>query len=208
MHRAPVRAAGLLVVAAAVVVAVLAASPTNAGPSPTTTPSTVTRTGGDVPSLEEVRAARAYRTALYAAAVDVRDRTALFAAVVHDNEVAGANHAAALAAAARRAREVTRRSSGSSSGRGQRPPVTYNAGGVWQALAQCESGGNWSINTGNGYEGGLQFLNSTWLAMGGGAYAQHAYDATPAQQIAVAQRLQAQAGWGQWPACARKLGLL
>jgi hypothetical protein len=57
------------------------------------------------------------------------------------------------------------------------------------------------------FEGGVQFLNSTWLAYGGGEYAQHAYDATKAQQIRVAERLLAAAGWGQWPVCSRRVGL-
>ena len=78
--------------------------------------------------------------------------------------------------------------------------------GVWDRLAVCESSGNWASSVGS-YEGGLQFHPSTWLAMGGGQYARHAYQATRTQQIAVAERLLARAGWGQWPACSRKLGL-
>lgn len=75
---------------------------------------------------------------------------------------------------------------------------------VWDRLAQCESGGNWSINTGNGFYGGLQFTASTWRAMGGtGLPHQHSRET----QIAVAKKLQARAGWGQWPACTSKLGL-
>jgi uncharacterized protein YabE (DUF348 family) len=75
---------------------------------------------------------------------------------------------------------------------------------VWDRLAQCESGGNWSINTGNGFYGGLQFTASTWRAMGGsGLPHQHSRET----QIAVAKKLQAAAGWGQWPACTSKLGL-
>lgn len=73
----------------------------------------------------------------------------------------------------------------------------------WDAIAQCESGGDWSINTGNGYEGGLQFLNSTWLSNGGGDFAQHAYDATKEQQIIVAERLYANRGVTPWPTCGR-----
>lgn len=79
-------------------------------------------------------------------------------------------------------------------------------GSVWDRLAQCESGGDWSIRGGS-FSGGLQFTNSTWQAMGGGAYGATAADATREQQIAVAQRLQTTSGWGQWPACSRKLGL-
>jgi hypothetical protein len=74
----------------------------------------------------------------------------------------------------------------------------------WDAIAQCESGGNWSINTGNGYYGGLQFSLSTWRAYGGSGYP---HQNSRAQQIAIGQKLQAAAGWGQWPACSAKLGL-
>ena len=75
---------------------------------------------------------------------------------------------------------------------------------TWDALAQCESGGNWSTNTGNGFSGGLQFTQSTWAANGGtGSPA----NATREQQIAVAQNVQASQGWGAWPSCAAQLGL-
>jgi uncharacterized protein YabE (DUF348 family) len=81
-------------------------------------------------------------------------------------------------------------------------------GGVWAALAQCESGGNWSINTGNGFYGGLQFTIGTWLGYGGGQYAPRADLATPAQQIEIAQRVvNARGGYGDWPACSARLGL-
>ncbi|MER6068765.1 transglycosylase family protein [Streptomyces sp. NPDC001817] len=71
----------------------------------------------------------------------------------------------------------------------------------WDAVAQCESGGNWSINTGNGFYGGLQFTNSTWAAYGGTAYAARADLATKAQQIAVAEKVLAGQGKGAWPVC-------
>jgi resuscitation-promoting factor RpfA len=80
-------------------------------------------------------------------------------------------------------------------------------GSTWDRLAQCESGGNWSINTGNGFSGGLQFTPSTWRAYGGTAYASSAYKAGRSAQIAVAQRVLASQGWGAWPACSAKLGL-
>ena len=76
----------------------------------------------------------------------------------------------------------------------------------WDALAQCESGGNWSINTGNGYSGGLQFAPSTWAAYGGKQYASSAAGASREQQIAVAERVLAGQGPGAWPACTRKTG--
>ncbi|MFC5215797.1 transglycosylase family protein [Streptomyces coerulescens] len=78
--------------------------------------------------------------------------------------------------------------------------------GVWDRIAQCESGGNWHINTGNGYYGGLQFSASTWRAYGGTAYAPTADQATKAQQIAVATKVQRAQGWGAWPTCSARAG--
>jgi nucleoid-associated protein YgaU len=75
----------------------------------------------------------------------------------------------------------------------------------WDAVAQCESGGNWSINTGNGYYGGLQFSASTWAAYGGTAYAPQANQASKAQQIAVAEKVLASQGKGAWPVCGKGL---
>jgi len=71
----------------------------------------------------------------------------------------------------------------------------------WDQVARCESGGNWAINTGNGYQGGLQFAPGTWIASGGGQYAPAAHLATKEQQIAVAERVLAQQGRGAWPVC-------
>ncbi|MET9775396.1 transglycosylase family protein [Streptomyces sp. NPDC006367] len=71
----------------------------------------------------------------------------------------------------------------------------------WDAVAQCESGGNWSINTGNGYYGGLQFSASTWAAYGGTQYAATADQASKSQQIAVAEKVLAGQGKGAWPVC-------
>ncbi|CAM2783535.1 resuscitation-promoting factor [Prescottella defluvii] len=89
-----------------------------------------------------------------------------------------------------------------------KPSVPSVAGGsVWDALAQCEATGNWSINNGNGYYGGLQFSQSTWAAHGGTQYAPTADRATREQQIAVAEKVQASQGWGAWPSCTSKLGL-
>jgi hypothetical protein len=80
--------------------------------------------------------------------------------------------------------------------------------GVWDDLADCESGGDWAINTGNGYYGGLQFSSSTWLAYGGGDFADRADLASRDEQIAVAERVRADGGFGSWPSCASSLGLL
>jgi LysM repeat protein len=80
--------------------------------------------------------------------------------------------------------------------------ASASPGGVnWSAIAACESGGNWATNTGNGFYGGLQFTEQTWLANGGGRYASSANLATPAQQIAVAQNVLASQGIGAWPVC-------
>jgi hypothetical protein len=78
------------------------------------------------------------------------------------------------------------------------------AGGVWAALRQCESGGNYQENTGNGFYGAYQFVWSTWSSMG---YPGRPDQEPPAMQDQAAQRLQVRSGWGQWPACSRKLGL-
>jgi len=78
-------------------------------------------------------------------------------------------------------------------------------GSVWDKLAACESGGNWSINTGNGYYGGLQFSLSSWRGVGGAGYP---HQASKSEQILRAERLKASGGWGHWPACSAKLGLL
>ena len=94
--------------------------------------------------------------------------------------------------------------------RGTKEPAAAPAvadGSVWDTIAQCESTGNWAINTGNGFSGGLQFTDSTWQAFGGGEYASQAWQASREQQIAVAQKVQAAQGWGAWPACTAKLGI-
>jgi nucleoid-associated protein YgaU len=76
----------------------------------------------------------------------------------------------------------------------------------WDAIAACESGGNWSINTGNGYSGGLQFSRGTWQAYGGGAYAPTAGQASRSAQIAVAQKVLSGQGIGAWPVCGKRAG--
>jgi len=76
----------------------------------------------------------------------------------------------------------------------------------WDAVAQCESGGNWSINTGNGYYGGLQFSRSTWKANGGGKYASTANKASRSEQIRIAEKVLDSQGIGAWPVCGKKAG--
>ena len=92
----------------------------------------------------------------------------------------------------------------------QRPQSQVTApavagGSVWDQLAQCEAGGNWAINTGNGFYGGLQFTISSWQAVGGSGLPS---DASREEQIMRGQALQAIQGWGAWPACSAKLGLI
>ncbi|MGW5639510.1 transglycosylase family protein [Streptomyces sp. NPDC003832] len=77
----------------------------------------------------------------------------------------------------------------------------------WGCIAECESSGNWHINTGNGYYGGLQFWQPTWKEFGGLKYAPRADLATRAEQIAVAQKVLAVQGWGAWPVCSKRYGL-
>ncbi|WP_018602060.1 transglycosylase family protein [Mycobacterium sp. 155] len=83
--------------------------------------------------------------------------------------------------------------------------ATAATDGEWDTVARCESGGNWAINTGNGYQGGLQFSPGTWSGHGGGQYAPAANMATKEQQIAVAERVLASQGKGAWPVCGRGL---
>ncbi|GAA2030452.1 ubiquitin-like domain-containing protein [Pseudokineococcus marinus] len=85
------------------------------------------------------------------------------------------------------------------------PSAPVASGSAWDALAQCESGGDWGINTGNGYYGGLQFNLQTWRAYGGSGYP---HENSREQQIAIAEKVRAdRGGYGAWPACSRKLGL-
>ena len=95
--------------------------------------------------------------------------------------------------------------------KGTKAPATpvISDGSDWDRLAQCEAGGNWAINTGNGYSGGVQFSPSTWNAYGGGQYAPEAYLATREQQIAIATKVRDAAGgaYSAWPGCRAKLGL-
>jgi nucleoid-associated protein YgaU len=100
-----------------------------------------------------------------------------------------AARAARAARASRAARAVTRMPS------------------VWDRIAQCESSGDWHINTGNSYYGGLQFWQPTWVLFGGLKYADRADLATPEQQIAVAEAVLKVQGWDAWPVCARRIGL-
>ncbi|KUL33871.1 peptidoglycan-binding protein [Streptomyces sp. NRRL F-4489] len=98
---------------------------------------------------------------------------------------------------------------GGGGGDGGRPPYACaDDQWPWGCLAECESSGDWHINTGNSYYGGLQFWQPTWEAYGGLKYARRADLATRDEQIEVAKRVQAAQGWGAWPECARRYGLL
>ncbi|GGU85180.1 hypothetical protein GCM10010211_59080 [Streptomyces albospinus] len=94
-------------------------------------------------------------------------------------------------------------------GGGGRPPYACaDDEWPWGCLAECESSGDWHVNTGNDYYGGLQFWQPTWEAFGGLRYADRADLATRNEQITVAKRVQAAQGWGAWPVCARRYGLI
>jgi LysM repeat protein len=115
--------------------------------------------------------------------------------------MARAARAAIPAAAAAPAAASVPQAAAPASGPASTAAPASSGGANWSAIAACESGGNWSANTGNGFYGGLQFTQQTWLAYGGGRYASSANLATPAQQIAVAQRVLAGQGIGAWPVC-------
>jgi hypothetical protein len=92
------------------------------------------------------------------------------------------------------------------------PNYAEGDGSRWDQLAQCETGGNWATNTGNGFGGGLQFMHqngySTWLSFGGGEFAPHPWEASREQQIVIAEKVLASSGWRAWPGCSRKYGWL
>lgn len=86
-------------------------------------------------------------------------------------------------------------------------PASAADDSTWDKLAQCESGGDWSINTGNGFYGGLQFTPQTWSGFGGDKFAPRADQASRSEQIAIAEKVLDGQGWGAWPACSAELGL-
>jgi len=104
---------------------------------------------------------------------------------------------------------VTERADRSQVARAPARATSSALGSTWDRLAQCESGGNWQINTGNGYGGGLQFSLRYWPFMANLAdvNARYPWQATKAEQIAVAEVILSRQGWQAWPACSRKLGL-
>jgi hypothetical protein len=104
-------------------------------------------------------------------------------------------------AAANAAREAAAQRQAAAAAAANAAPAS---GGVWAALRNCESGGNYADNTGNGYYGAYQFSLATWQGLG---YSGYPNQASPATQDAAAVQLQARSGWGQWPTCSRMLGL-
>lgn len=105
--------------------------------------------------------------------------------------------------------EVKGKGGGKDSGKGknkEKKEVSKEQGKKWDDLAECESGGDWSINTGNGFSGGLQFTKQTWAGFGGTKYAPEAYKASREEQIEIAEKVLKEQGWGAWPACTSKLG--
>lgn len=86
-------------------------------------------------------------------------------------------------------------------------PASAASMNTWEALAECESSGNWRADTGNGYYGGLQFADGTWDAFGGERFAGTADNAAKREQIRIAEKVLDVQGWGAWPACSAKLGL-
>ena len=128
-------------------------------------------------------------------ASDAAQLESLYAYVAWTTGIAEANQAEAQRSAA--ATRVTTSA-----------PSVSGGGSVWDRVAQCETGGNWSHPTvSGGFSGGLMFYSGTWNAMGGQAYAPTAAGATREQQIDIAERILASSGWGAWPGCSRKLGL-
>ena len=104
------------------------------------------------------------------------------------------------------------RSAAVTESRNTQPNYDPGDGSRWDRLAQCECGGNWGCNTGNGFGGGLQFMHqrsySTWLSYGGGEFAPHPWEASREQQIVIAERVLEGSGWKAWTGCSRKFGWL
>jgi hypothetical protein len=145
--------------------------------------------------------AEASATYLSASILAARDRAADEARLAAEEEAA---RRAAEEAAIRQAAADAARARAEAEAAARPPAPAVSNGSAWDALAACESGGNWSINTGNGYYGGLQFSLASWRGVGGSGYP---HEASRETQIAMGERLRASGGWGHWPACSRKLGL-
>jgi hypothetical protein len=160
-------------------------------------------------AAEEAEAAAAKEAAEKAEAEEAAKEEAFEAALLESQKEdafreAAAAHEAEVARQQQAAREQAAREAAARAAAANAAAPAVAQGSVWDALARCEAGGNWSINTGNGYYGGLQFSASSWRAVGGtGLPHQHSRET----QIAMGERLRAAQGWGAWPSCSRKLGL-
>ena len=154
-----------------------------------------------------VRDARAKTAVAAVAARSARaaQRAYLTAATIDlEPKRAAADHARRHARATAIIAHLDRRKAAAVQKPAVQPALRTASTSVWDRLAQCESGGNWRINTGNGYYGGIQFSLSSWRAVGGTGYP---HQASKAEQIRRGEALKAKQGWGAWPACTRKLGL-
>jgi hypothetical protein len=141
---------------------------------------------------------RAVARALAPAVVEARVRFHLQQTITHSPKPASFHLSA-------KARRQTLKVEGLD--RGAALPPGFPGTSVWDTLAQCEAGGDWGADTGNGFYGGLQFTSSTWLENGGGRYAPFANHASREQQIAIAQRVLQTQGWVAWPVCSLKIGV-
>ena len=149
------------------------------------------------PTTAQVTMAPTPDVAAAEAAIAEQQRVDEYLATLHAEEVRKQQAAAAAAA---------RASAGTAAN------YAPGDGSRWDQLAQCECGGNWACNTGNGFGGGLQSLHqsrySTWLSFGGGEFAPHPWEASREEQIVIAERVLARSGWNAWPGCSRKFGWL
>jgi resuscitation-promoting factor RpfB len=144
------------------------------------------------------------------AAMDDAERTATinwFAEVEAAERAAAEQAAAEQAEAARRAEQARQAQQARQSAPRSASAPRVSGGSVWDTIAQCESSGNWAMNSGNGFYGGLQFTMQSWQYVGGTQYAAMPHQASREQQIAAAERLLARQGWGAWPACSSRAGL-
>lgn len=190
------RAVYALVVIVAILTTLIATAATRTSSEPEPAPPPTTPTSSTTTTTIDVELAANYAGALYKAELE-----SFYGAVWQAHlEAEEARRQAEEARKAREAREAAERSSSTSSSSSSPAP---SSGANWDALAQCESGGNWAHPPvgSYGYSGGLMFLPSTWRAYGGTAYAPAAHQATRAQQIAVAERVLADVGRSAWPGC-------
>ncbi len=186
----------------------LASAAESAKPVAAPAPVMVTVAAGD--SLTSIADANSTTTQrLFDANTDVANPNLIFPGkelrVPAANETLPTRPMPAPAAAVSAAVQSAARASSSVSTSASASAAAVASGSVWDSLAQCESGGNWAINTGNGFYGGLQFTLGTWQGLGGTGLPSQA---SREEQIARAEALQARSGWGQWPACSAKLGLM